>query len=201
MEETRGSATTLPPSYRRRWNRGLVSEGRRQRKWDAQHRTHLPLCAQRGTQPQGMEQAEAPTEVNWMLMGSSQERVRCTALNCFIWLLSPACITSSMWKVPGSLESTVMTTDKSGSLVGRKIPSTIMEQGESCLDRCTLVRANFQNSLTRSLQMRPCAGPSARTCVVQLRGRKAGHGCEVSAKTPAVPNSPFALYSPWTGFF
>lgn len=65
-----------------------------------------------------MEQTEAPTEVNWMLMGSLQERVRCTALNCFIWLLSPACITSSMWKVPGSLESTVMTMDKSGSLVG-----------------------------------------------------------------------------------
>lgn len=120
-----------------------------------------------------MEQAEAPTEVNWMLMGSLQERVRCMALNCFIWLLSPACITSSMWKVPGSLESTVMTTDKSGSLAEIKISSAIMETGENCLDRRILVRANLQDSLTRSLQNRPCTGPSsARACAVQLRGHK-----------------------------
>lgn len=77
-----------------------------------------------------------------------------------------------------------------------------MEQGENCLDRRTLVRVNFQDSLTRSLHMRPRAGPpSARACVGQLGGHKAGHGCEVSAKTPDVPNSPFALYSPRTGFF
>lgn len=103
----------------------------------------------------------APTEVNWMLMGSLQDRVCCTALSCFTWLLSPACITSSMWKVPGSLESHMMTMDKSGSLAERKIPSTITEQGEKCPDRHTLVRANLWASLTWSLQTRPPVGPSS----------------------------------------
>jgi len=202
MEEVRENVRTFLPLYSRRWIQGLVSERRRQSKRDAQHRTHLSLCAQQGTQPGGTETAEAPTEVNWTLMGSSQDRVCCTALNCFIWLLSPACITSSMRKVPGSLESTVMTTDKSGSLAERKISSAITKQGENCLDRHTLVRANLPDSLSCSLQMRPCAGPaSARACVVQWRGHKAGHSCEVAAETPDVPNSPFTLYSSWTGFF
>lgn len=34
--EARGEARTFPPSYRRRQKHGLVSEGRRQRKWDVQ---------------------------------------------------------------------------------------------------------------------------------------------------------------------
>lgn len=90
-----------------------------------------------------------------MLMGSLQDRVCCKALNCFMWLLSPACITSSMWKVPGSLESTIMTTDKSGSLAKRHTPSTRTEREENCLNNHMPVRANFQDSLTCSLQMRP----------------------------------------------
>lgn len=91
-------------------------------------------------------------------MGSLQDRVCCKALNCFTWLLSPACITSFMWKVPGSLESTIMTTDKSGSLAERHTPSTRTERTEreeNCLDSHMPAGANFQDSLTCSLQMRP----------------------------------------------
>lgn len=131
-----------------------------------------------------------------MLMGSLQERLCWVARNCFMWLLSPACITSSMWKVPGSLESSVMTMDRSGSLVERKIPPMITEQGENCL-----CRSGQTSRTTQTIQMSPCAGPSAGACAVQREGHKAGHSCEFSAEVSSVLNSPFALYSPWTGFF
>lgn len=168
--------------------------------WCVALQTPLPMSPGRNPAA-GHGAGRAPTEVNWMLMGSLQDRLCCTALSCFTWLLSPACITSSMWKVPGSLESHMMTMDKSGSLAERKIPSTITEQGEKRPDRLTLLRANLWASLTGSLHVRPPVALLQQTCVVQLRGHKAGHGCEVRAKTPHVPNSPFALYSPWTGFF
>lgn len=35
---------TLPSSYNRRWEQGLVSGSRRKKEWDAQHPTHLSLC-------------------------------------------------------------------------------------------------------------------------------------------------------------
>lgn len=155
MEEVRGNGRTLLHPTGGGGTRARSQKAKEMGR-SASH-TSFPMFPARN--PQGTEQAEAPTEVNWMLMGSLQDRVCCTALNCFIWLLSPACITSSMWKVPGSLESMVMTTDKLGSLAERKMPSTITEQGENCLDRCTVVRANPQDSLTRPLQMRPCASP------------------------------------------
>lgn len=50
MEEARGNARTFPSSYSRIWNQSLVPEGVRQRKQDAQHRTHLSLRPQQGTQ-------------------------------------------------------------------------------------------------------------------------------------------------------
>lgn len=178
----------------------LVSEGNRKKMWCAALHISFPMPPVRNPSP-GHGAGRAPTEVNWMLMGSLQDRVCCTALSCFTWLVSPACITSSMWKVPGSLESHMMTMDKSGSLAERKIPSTTTEQWEKCPARCTLVRANLWASLTCSLQMRLSVAPSLAKPVLCSWGHKAGHGWEVSAKTLDVPNSPFALYSPWTGFF
>lgn len=140
----------------------LVSEGNMKQMWGVALHTSLPVSP--GRKPTaGQGAGRAPTEVNWMLMGSLQDRVCCTALSCFTWLLSPACITSSMWKVPGSLESHMMTMDKSGSLAERKTPSTITERGEKCPDRLTLLRANLWASLTGSLQMKPpVAPPSAK---------------------------------------
>lgn len=69
------------------------------------------------------------TDVNWMLMGSLLDRVCWMSRNCFIWLLSPACNTSLIWNVPGSLASKVITADSSGSLTPRKIQSAMVESG------------------------------------------------------------------------
>lgn len=135
------------------------SEWNRKKIWCVELHTSFPMSPVRNPSP-GHGAGRAPTEVNWMLMGSLQDRVCCTALSCFTWLLSPACITSSMWKVPGSLESHMMTMDRSGSLAERKIPSTTTEQGEKCPDRHTLVRANLWASLTCSFHRSP-VGPSS----------------------------------------
>lgn len=59
------------------------------------------------------------TDVNWMLMGSSKDSLLCRSISSLWCRLSPACITSSTWSVPGCLLSVTITIRKSGNLERR----------------------------------------------------------------------------------
>lgn len=56
------------------------------------------------------------TDVNWMLMGSSKESLLCRSISSLWCRLSPACITSSTWSIPGCLLSVTITISKYGNL-------------------------------------------------------------------------------------
>lgn len=56
------------------------------------------------------------TDVNWMLMGSSKDSLLCRSISSLWCRLSPACITSSAWSIPGCLLSVIITIRKSGNL-------------------------------------------------------------------------------------